>query len=527
MTAPDIKQYVSPAGAEITTQLALGTSDPGGVSTPVAVEFINNKGGAGADTAIGWQLTALARSTGFPDYQGDTVEPMEFSWPQVRTIAGTIGATTVATSAWLSLGKGRALILPDLPNDSGVTLEFRLGPPGGTNNADVEFSFRVAARRTIDVGAGPRNTHGAGLLTGIFDAERSALMHRDLAHVGVIENPAGVDNAVQVSDISWVGAGIPYASLEHLETLSNLDGDSAALVATEAYYALLCADVDGTINQVKGQKAVTPLGPSDEPGLPALCVPLALVLVEFDALINDADIIVRMAPGLATVTDASLDATVSRFRAIIGNNLVELNSEQTVTLTDDEENYLYAIPDGTIVVLAQAAAPTGADAPDPLAILLWHLTTAAGVVTVTEDLRPYSHMGYRVEQIRLPLADLSTAGSATLGQNHYIAQTRGYILPVAGILFSIEDNPGSAADTIVDINKKDNAAGAYTTVFTGQGTEDRRPTIAFNAATREDRTAFPEVLEVDVGDRFDVEVDAQTTTSQPSAGGVVVNVAHL
>lgn len=512
MTAPNIQWYDS-SDVLLTAEQAIGAINPGSSSTPLELHVWNNKGGSGADTAENRFMQVVVQNVGESIFVGTGHEAVEDQWLEVKILADTLGTLTLAAGSFQRLGSGQSFELPAIPNDGGIALEFKWSPSAGATNADVKASIRITKRASVPVPAGLTELGGDGINLGLGDAAVTQL----LAMAGDAVENGTPDDKVEVQDTRWVHAGALAVVLKHLETISAVDGDSATLIAGETYFALIYAASDGTIKQAKGSKTSTPSS-TDEPALPSGGRNIAMITREFDALINDADIDnrwVEEASGIV-VDAASLTVQIGPTRAIVDNNLIRTSFLESLLLTASSTNRIWRNPDGAL------EATTTATAPETRSNLLWEAVTDGSGVTSTVDKRAFYSTGLKLQRLEF-LFDATLV--ATDAQKAAFASPRdGIIVPLWGVAAFLYDDPGSGGSVIFDINLRA-PGGSFTTIYTSQGSEDRRPTIANAATNLDDRDSIPEVVDVSAYSVLECVVDAITSGGAPTGALVVVFIA--
>ena len=512
MTAPNL-QFFDSSDVLLVGQQALGTANPGTATTPLEVRLFNNKDGAGADTAKNRFLQILVRNPGEANYVSAGHESADQRWFEIRILAATHGVLTSAATSFRRLGSGRLFEIPEIPNDGGVAFEIRTIASAGATAADVEIAFRVTTRQSIPLPEGQSEGAEDGVDLGIGDEQMTQL----LKTADAVENPAAADDKVEIQDTVAVVKGFVFTFLKQLITVTDVDGDAATLVATESYFSLIYVDSLGAINQAKGSKTTSPTA-SDEPALPDGGLAIVMVQRDFDALINDADLDARHLIGAAHATTdvASLSPTIGPMRGLVDNNTIQTTFAETVVLTGSSTNRVWRLADGTLQVTTTAVVPAAR------ALLIWELTTDGSGVTGTVDKRKFLTRQGAVQRL-----DFQFDATLVVGQKervHFPSLRDGVILPFIGISFALLDDPGSSASVILDINLRP-PAGAFTTIFTSQGSEDRRPTFANGASPLDDRDSLPEVTDIPAYSVLEVEVDAITGGGAPTAMFVTLLVA--
>lgn len=512
MPAPDLKWYISSTLIEAPQDLAEAT--PGTASTASSFDLWNDKDVSGADTASNYVLQILAQDDD-GDYVASGVEALDNYWFEIQQFSG-LGTLTLSAGSYQPLGSGRYVDVPTLASGQGVRYKLRVNAPGGpASGAEVAWRIVFFRRTANPLPVGIHEAIGPGVNLGVGDGAMTQLLE---VSANVAENGGGADDKVQMPDVAWVAAGKPYRVLEHLLTFTNDDGASVALGAGESYYGLVYAKSDGTIAIEKGLKTTTP-GVDDQPTLPEGGLALAMVLREADADggdIETADITNTYVVEAAHFSSSSLTGSIGPYRIVNDNRISETSTATTVTLTDAATNRIWHLPDGSLSVTTTAALP------ESRAMLLWEAVTSGGVVTSSTDRRLFYASGYRIQRLDF-LFDTTLAG----GQKQRIGVpfTRtAYILPLGGVSMYLLANGDTSGATTIDINLRA-PGGAFTTIFTSQGSEDRRPSIAHDSTNLEDTDAKPEVLAIPAHSLLEVEIDSVPGGSVPAWLNVAVLVA--
>jgi len=517
VTAPILQWY---DGADlIVAPEDLAAATPGTASTEGSFDLWNDKDGDGADTAYDRVLELKARVplTAAEIVLGTPARPfvsvghevVDDYWFEAR-IASGLGDLTVSTGPWTPLGAGRWLKIPTLASEQGVTVDLRLNTPSGAQSTSVEWALSITRQTSRPLPIGLHESVGPGIALGIGDSEMTQLLS---ISANVAENGGGVDAQVQMPDIIGVAAGVPYTILEHLTTITNADSAAATLIAGERYKSLIYISSEGVEAQAKSVKTS---GTPDDPVLPEGGLAIAMVTREFDALVNDADITNTYLVGAAHFISTGLTGSIGPYRAVLDNRLIETSTASSFGLTDASTNRIWLLPDGSLSVTTTAALP------ESRAMLLWEATTVASAVTVATDRRLFLGHGFRFQRLDF-IFDTTLAG--TQKQRAAFASNRpGYILPLGGVSMYLLTNGDTSGGTTIDVNLRA-PGGAFTTIYTSQGSEDRRPFIAHDSTNLEDTDSRPEVLAVPANSLLEVEIDTIPGGSTPVWLHVVILVA--
>lgn len=498
--APSLSFY-EPDNTTVRTAFAFGGALPGVATAEQRVHVWNHKGSTG-DTATNVRVFALARLAGSADaFTADERELLTRRAVEVRIPPGTPG---IAQTSWRALGKGVAISLPDIPQNTYVPVGVRVNAPAGISRVDVEVSLQVSSQLSAPMGDGFAAQGLAGILSGVRDGEASGVYQ-----IGGTVAPSGPpDNIVNFPSVGWLSLGVPYALPAGTEALDGNDGSASALVAGEAYYAAVTLGA-GARTVTKGDKATLPLSDDDKPDPPAGELLWAWVIREFDAIIDTTEIDEVLTAGMWALSTSGLTATIAPAGpgAIVGDRLVTSVTPVDLTMTASSTNYLWVRPDGSHSVT------TTSDPPEPRALLVWEVDTGGSGETARRDRRVWLPEPSRMSFV----FDETLTGTL----NRYAAVEAGpdrYLLPVDGqVSAAVFDNPGSAASSDFDVASAPMAASAtYSTLAT--------VAVEFDDADRT-ATAAPTATLVTAGSLLRCQLTGETTTSQP-AGAVVTVLIH-
>lgn len=495
-----------------TTAAGVDTYTPT-AGTPTAAQttriYNDNGGAASADDATELRITAVSRDAGDTNF---TAEHSLAAGAYIECRAVGSGGTGVAaqTTEWTPVGKGRYLYLRDLPSDCYRTIETRINAPAGYGTVDVEVLLRaVAASPAVALEDGHHESGAVGVCHGVGDGRFSALLEG-----GTVTASGSPDSLVHLDLTTWITSGVPHTLVPGVGaaevTINATDGAAASLASGESYWVSLSLASDGTVTQTKGSKGTSPLAVSARP-TPLSDEPhIAWVEREFDATIESGDIYQtdRVYGWFkATTSGASLVVPISGGSAMLDNRLATFTGSTSVTLTASDDNYVYLNPAGTMTANVTGIRPTDRS------LLLYIFTTDGSGVTATVDRRLFC--GNR--QIVMTFDDPGAVSAGTSVYSTWPSGSRGYILPLRGVVMSLGVPGTVSGSTIADVNGAD--AGTFTTIFTSQGSSDQRPTLAFGTGNYTDTGARPEVYLIGPWSRWRVDWDAVCGT--PGTDGTV------
>jgi hypothetical protein len=143
--ATDPKWYDSTGATEISSEQAM-TATAGVDSSPLTVQIINNKNGAGASDLVNARLRFLFRDDGASAWVGAGDEWPDRHFLEVRRETGGWN-TNFSQSEWIDVGASKTFPLPRLANDEGVKLSVRVSAPADAQADVKEWTARLRAGR--------------------------------------------------------------------------------------------------------------------------------------------------------------------------------------------------------------------------------------------------------------------------------------------------------------------------------------------------------------------------------------------
>lgn len=459
--------------------------------TPIERHLFNDFAGAeAASDSEDFLLTVVTRPAGVGDYTMED-DLAANGWVEVR-LTGSGGTGMVnQTTGWTRLGRGRYLRVRGIKGAGWRGFEIRDNVPFGAGVLAKDVKFRVIeGLRAFALEFGHTEGGAQGLRMGLGDASFTEILS------GFEMTEAGTpDNTVLVAKGREVFAGVPAAELDSILTFSNLDVASAALAAAEEYLALITRDGAGGFVATKTAKGTAPLAETLLPAIPAGHRALGWVRVPFSAVIANAEITSTVVYGGAALVGTTLAPVIHPFEALIGNAMIIIPSSIPLTLVDADVNYVWISPSGGV-----ATNVTGIQ-PEDMSQLAYEVTTAAGVITLVMDCRQWVYPC----PVNVTLYRQGTLAAAQVFYGVLPSMASAYLLPIGGITASVGDRGATSGATLFDVYSTDRN-NTYVTLFTGSGTHDERPSIAFDAAHPVDMDAMPEVCFFHGGTRFKAEV---------------------
>lgn len=504
MPAPVIEFYNS---ADSATVSSISFSDivPGTPTAATEIHIWNDKGGSvSADDAQNLQMYVLGRFPGDTDYQGEGLELLDFRSIECRVI-GVQGTAVLVLTEWTPLGAGTSLPLVDLPSDSAIEVEFRVNAPASVTEAAIEIAVRLESRAYTSLGVGHYLSDRNSIHMGIGDESQTELLSETY-----MTEQGTPGSSIDVGDIYWIHEGVPFVKLASTLTFNNLDGSAAALAAGEEYLATISLGGSSTITVTKSDKGTAPLPSTSRPDTPTGEILLGYVQVQFDLTINTAEISHYWVLGCFSQYNSGLTMTVGRGQALVDDYYVRRTSFSNVTLTASQTNYVFLNGDGSFGVTTDGSKPTARS------LLLYEATTDGSGVTALVDRRVYSNRG---------MVHFEVQNASGLAVNDYATwlspEDRSVYIRPGEVLGAMIHDAGTGLTTgnyVFEIETFD-GAGSWTTIFTSSGSDDRRPTVAYNAYY--DDTALPEVLEIQARTLVRARVAAIPTGTTPSKGATI------
>lgn len=480
-----------------------GTVTPGAESTVWSLHLWNGNGNSLADEAREVELRMFERIDSGVGWNQDG-EATRDGWILVRLTGGTSGVSP-ETTVWTPVGYGRPLRVGPIPAEEARYLEIKIAVPAGaaTFQGEVKVGVNHSAFATA-ASLGTFEVGGEGLLSGTGDRRFSELLE------GLDGSESGTpDDDVNWTDGIWIHEGEVYVKLLHLTTLDGDDGDGFALASGEAYWATISAGASSTLVVTKSPKGSAPLPNSAREAVPDGEILVAYVHRDFDAAIGDDDIYQEARSfGRFLLETSALAATIHSGEAIIDNRLVRIDGSTSLTLAASTTQTIYLNPDGSFEVATAAAAQARAEP-------LWEVTTDGSGETARVDLRSLAALKRQAIILRFP----GTISGSDEAYSAYAGRRTGRLSFPVPVRAYVSSSGATSGSTIFDVEVRESSS--WVTLFTSQGSDDRRPTIAYDSTEDEDLSALPEKTTVEPGAMIRAVADAVASGS-PSDGVVVL-----
>ena len=477
-------------------------------TTAILREILNDDSGGSVDDALNVVILpkGFFQAVGAPDIteQGDGLPFLDVKSFEFRILDGVAGAEL---KTWQRVGFGAAAFLGDILEGESVFTEWRVNLPISAGSAAVRIAFDVVQVASTFLVSSYPATAGNGILRGggrgDFTALFSASAIVSVSGIGTLTAPdyQYVHLGKWVSELGGATSGV--------ETLDDTDSAAATLVATEEYPYRFSLGAGGR-NITKGLKGTAPLTfPDDFPATPEGEIAKGFGTRHF---VDDLSYTSVRVINFFDAIDVALNTTVQGGQAVVDASWVRTSAPTVVALTDSATNTIWLLSDGSYEVTLDGLQPIS----QPGALALWEKTTSGGSVTATIDLR-----GYVGDEIRTAhLIDMSTVDDLAVISNPLN-------IPVEfrpdSIRFELaEADPSTLGWTsgqwVIDILTLN--AGVQTTIFTSQGSDDRRPQILFDATSGIAPASTPEQLIVAPGESAVVRLDEIPSTpgTEPEFG---------
>ncbi len=473
---------------------------PGSPSAAFALRLFNDDTGGSVDEAP-QPVMILRQINATNEAQLQGLRAIDERWIQIRAVGGGSSGSTQLATGFQPIGKGRLFEVALLPSGEYHDLELRYFPPSTASGGQIQFLLDAdPGLLAIGTDLGNSETWRDSILNGLGQGDYNEIVIGGDA----VENPAGADDQVLEPDLVWLFDRRYWSDLSSLRTFNDEDSASATLGVGEAYIAIVSLS-GGAITVTKGLKDAAGAPPAD-PTIPTGEIPLYRVFRDDSDTISDADITQLTGVGQFFVTTSLLVATFGVGRAHVDNALQRRTVLSDVNLAANDVNSVFLLSDGTF-----QANVTGVP-PEPRAYLLGEFTTDATLVTSSRRL--VDTLGG--ELITLRFAQVGTIAAGFVYE--LPARDRDvYVRMPNGIQLLVGDLGGAHTTGRIRVNLfKSDGAGAWITLFTSFGSDDRRPKIDFDqtgdlvSTTGPDGPVLPEILLIEAGRLLRIEIEIPT-----------------
>lgn len=507
MAAPFPEMYDATDSATVSAPITASVN-AGNALAAVEYRLWNDKGATHSSTTLNDARLRVVAYDGTNKISSG-LPALDEGWVEVRLIGqNTTGdpAMLVQTSPWTKLGTDRALWLSPIPANCARHFEVKITvPSGAANNVQEIYLELVYDEFSIVLGRHVSLATGGGIIPDRFDVSL-----RRLTSGGRFSGFTGAETFT-VEDRTYVYDGTPYTVLQTVVTLNQTSG-SGALAAGESYIAIISqAAGSATPTTTKGNRAVTPVAPATPTGE----IFLGKVTVTYQAggtsVINsgNADLTAVLYGEFIAINQGTSTLKIGAGRAITGTDTeITHTANSSVALASDSGFFVWLNSDGTFTT-------TVGDTPPDNSIYIASGVTISGVII-------------SLSTFNKPRAERAIT-EYTLELRHHGSQSVAADLawgigpPWLSVLESVRvehgvPSSGGTGTTIYDINTRPSGgslATPGTTIYTSQGTVDRRPSIAVGAtvsfAQSPDLVNEHEVVTCNPSIRFSLDCDAVTT----------------
>jgi hypothetical protein len=479
--------------AAITTSLG-----PGDTSAVYSRTLANDYGGAqSAGAMTGVRLVLEVKVAGVWVTSGHPL--LDDKWASMRITSveddgdATFGPYSTGSRR---IGTSADFEVPDIPEDCGLNFDIQFFAPSDITTAAVEWRLvPLWDQNAVGVGAKVGLVAGSAVVPG----QRDAAIRRVVTGMEIVTSGTDVV-IVERGQLDYDGVRAGRVRSSH--TLNQNDVVPSALTAGQSYIAALTSSAAGVVTATKGTRATVPVAPA----LPANSIFLRYVTVVYEvggtSIIDATDLSGTFIRGDYMVEAGSgLAVLIHSGRAIYDtSNFGFHDIRSTLAVTASITNYVWARPDGTFSASATEVAPiTGAQ-------LLAEADADGSAVTAVRDRRAYLSRAWSDIPLELGTPTVSATGTVidwfVVPHDCEITRVRLEAGAVSG---------GASGSYVIDVNtapEGEPKAGTWTTIYTGQGSDDRRPSIAWNATVLADKEEFHEVRRVRRGTRIGFDVDA-------------------
>jgi len=477
-------QFYDSTDVTLQTAAIAVSQNSGTTYGPVTFHLWNDKGGSlGATTLKNLRIrptvsNGVSRvSSGFPI--------VDESWIQIQVSGlNSVGDSTMEaqTTGFVPIGANNPLVLKDVPKNCARFLDVKIVVPAGAQNLSQEVYLElIYDESTVVLPLKMGLIFGAGILPDFRDTTARRLRS------GFELSAAGTD-IVTIANGRLAWDGKPFCKLQTTVSLNQTAADGA-LTAGQSYIARISGAMNGaitsfSINTTKSNRSASPTAPA----VPAGEINLGLVTVNYQAggtsIINSGNLDVSgVLRGEYLLTIGSgLNLNIGAGMAICSTDQQPFNGAiATLTLSDNNspgEN-IWLLPDGTFT--KNTGVP--ASPPVPGAIQLGNAVTSGGAITGLLTQRQFVDTAITEYVMRLvykgSLAAIVTAPDWD-------------VLPFAAWLDAVDFEIGAVGAGASSGNFKVNVwraaagsdpSGGGSTIYTSFGTNDQRPSIAYNASS--------------------------------------------
>lgn len=510
--------------SDIVAELTAGTS-----SAVFVREIYNDKNNTFADTSDARGIRArllVSNVIGYVDdepvygpwraYGSPVADERWFRWKTTAFLNADGSESTEGVTGTLPFGTNSEIPILDLAPQEGVRIELQIIVPGGQTLDATKIKLSLPG----NLASSPLSQFATGATgAGVIPADRIAGLRSLLRGSEVTANDTAT---VTLARGQLVYDGTEVTFPQTTQTFNLNDSAGIALLAGESYRVTLSRNAAGVVTATKGPKneaLVYPAKPAANIFVANLTVTSAdgaAVTVSQASVIQTAvkyaQFLVRAGVGLA--------ARISRGDGVTGSDLRQYLSHDTeVALVASSTNRVWRIGVGSFVVTQTDTEPEfGAD-------LLALIPTSAGAVSDVIEARKFAHRAVTEWPLRLTYrAALSQVAVPALALDLGILDFDGEL---EAVTFDLTAKDGTWTGGTLKVDVRHFAPGVAVpfpvggagaggaSIYTSSGTDDRRPSIAWNAASLRVVVVDHEVRRFLAGTRF--VIDLVTTVAAPGA----------
>jgi len=517
------------------------SQDAGTESAAIVLRFWNDKAvsNPATTTAVGNRFKVLspkiigANEDGSPIYgalanYGTPV--LDERWITARVLSylslddddAVVESTENATGTQ-AIGTNSELAIEDLPPQTGVRIEIKVRTPANQRIDAQPITFTLEDNLASSPLA-PFTTLATG--AAVIPPDRIAGLRR-LAFGGTVTADGSDTVLVDAGQLVYEGAGITFLGAFIVFDLE--DGDAVELDAGESYLVTLSLTPVAGIVATRGPKAETAAYPVAPLGNVAFAR-LTAASADGVAVTVDQSSVAFLAPyaGFYARAGAGLTVLVSRGDSVTQDVRQYLPREVPVNVTASETNRLWVLGDGSWVTTLTDTPPEFG------ALLTWLAVTDATNVTELVDVRPFAHRALTMwhHEVRYVgvLSDVdATEDAAPFDWLVLYEDTEIESVSVDLSGGAVEFTSGAlkvdvlvlppGADIEADI---DDAVSIYTDA----ATDDRRPSIAFDATVFRAESRLHQVRRVASNSRVLLRFVSTFGASAPEAAKEVRVTLH-
>lgn len=480
-----------------------------GVQTDPQEIHLSNDGTTESEEML---ITAVSRPAGSGDFS-TLDEAAANGYVKIRLIGQSGGASAQTSIGYASVGRGRYVRVRSIPSGGIRHVEVVLDIPFGAAIGPKDVKLRIIeGQRAISLEMGHYEGGAQGIVMGLGDKGFTAILE------GYTITPnSPEDNTVLISRGKQIMAGVPSATPDENPSFNDEDSAAVALSSGEEYIALLTKDGNGDTVVTKSLLGTAPLDDSQIPATPDGHKPIGYVRVPFSAEISSAEIEQDLLVyDCAALEGTSLLPLIHPFEMMVGNNLVVAPYPDSVELTDDDVNYIFANPSGSVT-----ANTTGVQ-PQERSALLYSLETASGAI-VDGSIVDHRHFLYP-NPVEVVMQDHGSAGTGDVTYGVLPPGAQAYLCPIGGVTAAMGD-PGTTSDsTVWDIGAAKPGESSFTSIFDDSV---QFPEVAYDAETPVDTNSFPQTFSYPGGTRFKAEITAEPGGGTPAGQMIVLRFSKV